>query len=247
MRPAPEDHHFHIGTGLFGYLIALSVAVVVGSAVTGIAGYGGKPSDELPFALTIANQVVLWLCFLGVVVVASRVWGTGSMRRDYGLSFRRFDWMWLGGGVLLQFVFVPALYGALGPLYRWLFRETGKSWFDRSRLDDSAKAITGKANGALGLIVLFVILAIGAPIVEELLFRGLVLRSFQARNRDMLALVGSALLFAVGHFQALQFPALVMFGLVVGYVAQRTKRLGPSVFIHMGFNASTTLWLFAHR
>lgn len=247
MRAAPEDHHFHVGVGLFGYLVALSVAVTITSLVTAVAGYAGTGSEAWPLGLIVANQALLWLCFLAVVFGASRWWGTGSLRHDYGLSFRRFDVLGLAGGVVLQFVFVPALYWVLGPLYRWLFTRTKSSWFDTSQLKESAKSITGKANGTIGLIALFVILSIGAPFIEELLFRGLVLRSFQARNRDSLALVGSAVLFGAGHLQGLQFPALVMFGLVVGYVAQRTKRLGPSIFIHMGFNASTTLWLFTHR
>ena len=146
-------------------------------------------------------------------------------------------------GVVLQVVFVDALYWLLGPLYRWLFEQTSSSWFEIDRLDEPARGITDRASGPASIAVLFILLVIGAPLIEELLFRGLVLRSFTARNKDSIALVLASVLFAFGHFQPLQFPALVMFGLVVGFVALKTKRLGASVFIHVGFNAATTIAL----
>jgi membrane protease YdiL (CAAX protease family) len=88
---------------------------------------------------------------------------------------------------------------------------------------------------------------VAAPVVEELFFRGLVLRSIQARYSDWLAVVGSAVLFALVHFQPVQLPALLLFGIVVGYLALRTKRLGMSIFAHAGFNATTIVYLLASR
>ena len=245
MRAAPEDHRFHAGTGLLGYLVALSTSIFLGSIIVTATGYSNRPTREWPLGLIVANQAVLWISFVAVVLAVSRWWGTASLRRDFGLEFKRRDTFGVVVGAVLQLVFVPVLYWVLGPLYRWLLRATGKSWFDVKQLEEPAKDIAGKANGALGAVVLFAILAIGAPMIEELFFRGLVLRSFQARNHDALALWGSSLLFAAGHFQALQFPALLMFGLVAGSAAQRSKRLGPAIWVHVGFNATTTLLLLA--
>ena len=42
-------------------------------------------------------------------------------------------------------------------------------------------------------------------------------------------------------------PALIMFGLVAGYCAQRTKRLGMSIFAHAGFNGTTVVILLLSR
>ena len=58
-----------------------------------------------------------------------------------------------------------------------------------------------------------------------------------------LALIVSAVVFAAGHFQPLQFPALFAFGLVAGILAQRSGRLGPAIWAHVGFNATTTIAL----
>ncbi len=82
-----------------------------------------------------------------------------------------------------------------------------------------------------------------APIVEELFFRGLVLRSLERRFGTVWAVVGSSAIFAATHFEPLQFIALFVFGLVAALLAVRTGRLGPSMFAHLAFNATTVVIL----
>ena len=55
---------------------------------------------------------------------------------------------------------------------------------------------------------------------------------------DSLSIVITAVLFALVHFQALQLPGLILFGLVAGYLANRYGRLGPAIFAHVGFNGA---------
>ncbi len=47
------------------------------------------------------------------------------------------------------------------------------------------------------------------------------------------------------HFQLLQFAGLFAFGLVLGALAWRTERLGPSIWAHLTFNvlaAAALVW-----
>ena len=81
-------------------------------------------------------------------------------------------------------------------------------------MSEPARTLTDRAGSDAEVVLLVLMVVVGAPIVEELFFRGLVLRSIQARWNDGLALVASALLFALVHFQPLQFPGLFAFGLV---------------------------------
>jgi len=113
---------------------------------------------------------------------------------------------------------------------------------DTSSVSEPAERLTDRAEG-VGVALLVVLVVVGAPIIEELFFRGLLLRSIQARWSDSLALWASAILFGLAHFELLQLPALVMFGLVAGYCAQRTGRLGMSIWAHVGFNATTVAFL----
>jgi membrane protease YdiL (CAAX protease family) len=94
----------------------------------------------------------------------------------------------------------------------------------------------------LTLVVVF-----GAPFAEELFFRGLAMRSFERRIGVVAGLVASAVLFSATHLDLLSFPALLVFGLVAGRLAQRTGRLGLSWWTHVGFNATTIAILVAGR
>ncbi|MCU0270884.1 MAG: CPBP family intramembrane metalloprotease [Acidimicrobiales bacterium] len=91
--------------------------------------------------------------------------------------------------------------------------------------------------------MLVIIVGIGAPIAEEIFYRGLALGAMQRRWGATWGLVASSGLFALTHNQPLQFPALLAFGLVLGWMVQRTGRLGPAVWAHLGFNMTAALAL----
>ena len=77
---------------------------------------------------------------------------------------------------------------------------------------EDARELVDKADG-LGVVLLIVVVVVGAPVVEEIFFRGLALRAFEWRLGHRVGLVVSAIVFGLVHLQLLQFPALVMFGL----------------------------------
>ena len=68
---------------------------------------------------------------------------------------------------------------------------------------------------------------IGAPIVEELFYRGLLQRSLADRFNEGAVLVFVAAVFAAVHFRPIEFPGLFVFGLMLGWAALRYRRLGP--------------------
>lgn len=72
---------------------------------------------------------------------------------------------------------------------------------------------------------------LGAPIFEELLFRGLVMRSLEPYGKKIAILV-SALLFGFYHGNPLQAPFAAMVGLVLGYVAMEHNIVWAMV-LHM--------------
>jgi membrane protease YdiL (CAAX protease family) len=45
------------------------------------------------------------------------------------------------------------------------------------------------------------------------------------------------------HFQALQFPALTIIGLLLGWLTLRHGRLGPAIWAHIAFNGVATVGL----
>lgn len=102
------------------------------------------------------------------------------------------------------------------------------------------------------LIVAVVVLA---PIVEELAFRGFMLRSFTRAWGFRLAAIATGLLFGLLHFEQAGGPAasvilagtLAVFGYLQAVLVRRTARLAPAMIVHGVTNAvSITLALHLH-
>ncbi len=79
---------------------------------------------------------------------------------------------------------------------------------------------------------------IGAPFVEELVYRGMLQGALVRRVNDAVAVVAVAAFFAFIHFRWIEFPGLFAFGLILGICALRTGRLGMGIMAHMAFNAT---------
>jgi len=132
-------------------------------------------------------------------------------------------------------VLLPAVYW---PLLRLLDKSTDD-------LSEPARALSDRAGSPAGWVVLGLMVIVGAPIVEELFYRGLLLRSLEKRGwPDWAGVVGSATLFGLMHFQVLQFIGLFLFGVVLAVIARRTGRLGMAMWAHAGFNATTVVFLY---
>ena len=72
-------------------------------------------------------------------------------------------------------------------------------------------------SGDTGSFSMFLYASLLAPFFEEILFRGLVLRTLRPFGKRF-AILGSALLFGLFHGNLLQTPYAFLMGLVLGYV-----------------------------
>ncbi len=246
---APETLSF----GLLEALGGLAAGFVLASlAVTVFAAVTHHPAHPSRFGTDVASLCGLWAGLLGSVVLASNVASrrrsalAARLVRDYGLRLRPWPDIPLGlaAGLGAQFVLVPLLELPLAPFVPHLFH----------RLGDPARQLTTAVKGP-GLVVLGLLVCLGSPLVEELFFRGLLLRSIGGRlagparvPRGLvgpLAVLVTSVVFGLVHFEALQLIWLVGFGAVVGTLAWRTGRLGPGIVAHVTFNAATFVSLAA--
>jgi uncharacterized protein len=209
--------------------------LVTSALAVGIASAGAE-SETL--AVVAAGLIGSWVGIVASVVWVSRTKGTGSLLVDFGLRFERGrDLIGVAIGVATQIVVVPLLYLPLLPLIDDL----------SDRVGEPARELSDQVGGDAGLAVLAVLVIVGAPIVEELLYRGLLLRALARRVSTNIAIGVSAAVFALTHFQPIQFPALLVFGVILGVLATRTGRLGPGILAHAAFNAVTMAVLIATR
>jgi hypothetical protein len=91
------------------------------------------------------------------------------------------------------------------------------------------------------MVLLVLMVCVCAPIVEELVYRGLLQGSFSARFNQVPAWLAASAIFALIHFRPVEYPGLFVIGLVCGYCAMSTGRLGMAVACHVGFNVSGLL------
>lgn len=189
-------------------------------------------TDEPPISVTALLQLPLWIGLVGVPwFVANRSWRT--LFASTGMRMRPVDVpIGLSIGTVTQLLIVPLLYV---PIF-WLFGDLD--------IAGPARTLASKAHGS-GIIALILIVGIGAPLVEELFFRGVVLSAFREKISDWAAIIASALVFGFFHFQLQQFPALVVFGVIQAWLTVRYKRLGPAIFSHIAFNMVTVITLLA--
>jgi membrane protease YdiL (CAAX protease family) len=91
----------------------------------------------------------------------------------------------------------------------------------------------------------FFTLVIVAPLTEELLCRGLILRGLLSRYRPWAAVVMSAILFALMHVNPWQTLSALVLGLIFGWFYLRTGSLWPGIVGHALHNGIVTLIVVA--
>lgn len=234
-EPAGRDGvTWGLGDAIAGWLLAVAGGQVAGALVLLASGYEADEFDELPLGWVLVAQMGLWIGLLGVPWFVSRVKGRGLVA-DFGLRFERSDPI-VGGvcGGLTQLL-IPILYL---PLF-WLTDLTSQD------LSERAEEMSDRANGAFGVVALILIVGVGAPIFEEIFYRGLVLRSLERRFGTWPAVVVSGLVFGLVHLSLLEAPGLAVFGFVAGVLTVRTGRLGPAIAAHVVFNLVAVVTLLA--
>lgn len=93
-------------------------------------------------------------------------------------------------------------------------------------------------------LLLMVVLAIAAPVAEELLFRGMIYPLLRRNLGVTAAVVLSAGLFAAVHVVLILLPALFVIGVVLALVRERSRSLWPCIALHALQNGSVVTLLF---
>lgn len=226
------------------WLAGIVAAVITGSIVASAAGVpSDRVSDDIGVLLaSVIGQAV------GVVVtlwLVARGKGRGSLGADFGLVPRlpgdkwSLTAAWLLAGVGLQLAILPFLQ-LLVNVHGKVETQEVVEQFERAR--------------GPSLFVFAVLVVTVAPLAEELLFRGALLRALLRRTTPAWAVFGSALAFAAVHplssptiGSVIAVPGLFVLGLVSAGVAIRTGNLSASILLHAGFNLLTAISVLAAR
>jgi uncharacterized protein len=78
----------------------------------------------------------------------------------------------------------------------------------------------------------FMKVVIMAPVIEELIFRGIILHGFRRNYSAVMAVFMSALLFSLFHLNPWQMPATFVLGLLLGWIMIRTRNIFLAILGH---------------
>lgn len=197
-----------------GLLIALGAGILLG--IPAILIDNPPESGDLSTGANVVVQLAAALGFLLVPLLVASRWGEASLRVALQrLGVRRFrrgaiKWMLAAIGAYLAFA---AVYVGI---------------FGAPEQEDIAESF-----GTLPLQVLLI--AIAAPISEEVCFRGMVFGGLRTRLPALAAALISGAIFGAMHVVTglSAVPPLIAFGVIIALLYEKTGSIVPGILLHM--------------
>lgn len=201
----------------------LVVMLPLGIAAGIQAGMSGGIADadllyDFLLSNTMAFSLISGVLTIMVILIFYRLCGK---RPSEALWLRRVPapTLWTGAALAPGLYFVVTLALAALP----------EAWLE-SYNDASAGLDTG---GVLGVLAVAVV----APVVEEFVFRGLIMTRLSRAMPGWLAILLSAAIFGVCHGHPVWFAYAFVLGAVFGLMDWRAGSIWPSILAHLVFNA----------
>lgn len=212
------------------------LAVLIVTLVEGGADEGQTISaTDLPLWGTALFSLLQQLALLAWPLIVSKWKGLGPAS-DWGLTFHKED-LWIGLGVGIIALFSAGVANVVASL--------------AVGLEDSESAgnldVLTSAQGTVWFWVLVLTVVLVAPVAEEVLFRGLILRSVKNRFGTVVAVIAVLAVFVPlhradgGYFSGGQVVLMAGIGalaLTFTMAAVITERLGPSIVAHVVVNGA---------
>jgi membrane protease YdiL (CAAX protease family) len=236
-EPPPRWGIGDIFIGLALWLVA-SILFVIPGIVASSADLAGGEEPQITGLWSVLALVGSWVGFVGWLFVVSRWKGTASFARDFGFRFRWID-------PLIGFAVGFATLIVTGVISAAIAAAAGED-----PVGNAEAIFAGQDASPVGLVLMAIGGAVGAPIVEELFFRGLALRAIERRFGPVAGIVGSSLVFTLLHFQAGTAVSMVTllvviasYAVVLALLTRGFRRLGPAIFAHMTINGIGVAYL----
>ena len=223
VRAEPIGVRWGLGDFAWAWPAVVMSQVLVGQAILTVRGTGADyQGDATDVALLTTGSAITTV---GILALLASFRGRGSLFADFGLRIRLSDWPWLAAGVAVALVANSGV---------WVIEQVAGSDQTQEAADAIVRSGTpGRVIGALAVVI-------AAPLAEELLFRGLLLRALLRRFGAVTAVLVSGAVFAAVHLldpkTVTLLAPLALIGVVAGMRAVRSGELSQSILLHAGFN-----------
>ena len=172
-------------------------------------------------------EIMKWTLVTGYLLITVLFFGKSYVKLSFGRIEKPMVWPAVGMSVLIAASQAFVLFSALSLL-------DVDPLFQGDELERRQQFFSGIA-GALNACIF-------GPIMEEICFRGLILDGLlKTRCRPWLAILISALLFALLHGLGANFVTAMLFGILVGWLYWRTGSIIPGIIIHITNNSLTAI------
>lgn len=210
-----------------GAQVLVMMPVFIAAGVQSAVGnweMAGKLSD-LVFDNAMVFSALSGLITLAVVLLFYLI---RRKKLSEALWLRRVE----GPGLLSGAALAPALYLAVTLMLMAL----PEAWLES--YSEASAGISG--GGVIGLIAVVLV----APVVEEFIFRGLIMTRLAGAMPGWLAVMVSAAIFGVCHGHPVWFAYAFVLGAVFGFIDLRAGSIWPSILGHVAFNAIGQVFTF---
>ena len=172
-----------------------------------------------PNALTFVSELLNIACYAFVVYVF-------YLSRGYHLSFAKIKGKLSHKALWLLLMTIGAIL-VIEPFMAFLLEYVTVSPI-LVEMMDQAKAQP---------VAMFFVIVISAPVIEELMFRGVLLKGLSEKYGVKWGIILSALLFGLFHLNWHQMLTATVVGLIYGWVATETKSVRYTILLHAMNNA----------
>lgn len=196
------------------FFVFIALQLCVGFIVAALWPMATGSADLTPLRLMLTSGAASLLTI--VIFVAARWTAPLSHLRRYLLS---------GPWMVMLWSVVAALGAVVPSVWMQELMPELPNW-----LENELSMMLGEPGG-------YFVLALLAPVAEEVVFRGAILRALlQGSMRPWVAIAVSALLFALIHGNPAQMPHAFLCGLLLGWMYWRTGSIAPGVVYHWANN-----------
>jgi uncharacterized protein len=202
---------------LIGWVVLVGLLAAISYAAH-FASDGDIPDDALYRWSTAIGGLVQYAIILVIVLALARGLAPATLGLRAPASWRA------AAGWLVASIVAIWVIGAILNIFLKAGEEQGlvpDGW-------DPDRAAAFAAN--------FVVVALVAPIVEELTYRGLGFAAVRDAFGAVVAVVVTAAAFGLAHGLVVALPVLTIFGLILAWLRLRTESLYPPIILHALFN-----------
>ena len=212
-------YYFLVGPILFMVLYSVIISIAVAA---GYSMYADNYSSHMGVVTMIEGVVGIGIMTVALLIKRYMIWP-----RPRWAVGKPYDWGFAVLGAMAMLGVSIAYMNLVDMIKLDAVQKSLKQYTEMIEVTTVSKT---------DLYLQFFALVILIPILEEMIFRGVILSGMMELNRPYLAVFGSAVFFGAMHIQPIQVGYAILSGAILGLIYYYTQNLCMTILAHMVFN-----------